>query len=144
MKINAEDLMILITIGSGFFAVISFFWCVGLAFKLRSVRKRADRLTEIIEEEMGAVSRNLETVLTQSADQTRRVAWLETRVRPSAPAARQKVNEPLAQPSKTSLTEYRHRVLALAQRGLDVNTIANMLGEMPGEIELIINLHRAA
>jgi len=144
MKINAEDLMILITIGSGFFAVISFFWCIGLAFKLRAVGKRAARLAEFVEEEMAAVSRNLETSLTQTADQARRTAWLESRVRPGASAPRQDAHESLTPPSKPSLTEYRHRVLALAQRGFDANTIANMLGEMPGEIELIINLHRAA
>jgi hypothetical protein len=42
------------------------------------------------------------------------------------------------------MTERRHRVLSLARRGYDVNTIATMLNELPGEVELIIGLSKAA
>jgi hypothetical protein len=38
------------------------------------------------------------------------------------------------------MTERRHRVLALARRGLDAMSIAETLGVPYGEVELIISL----
>jgi hypothetical protein len=142
---NGEDLMILITIGSGFVALVCLLMCLALAIKLRSVNKRAVALSSGLEEELTVLKQNLEATLKRGADQARRVAWLESRVRPGAPAPRQERDEDLAAVSaEPSITERRHRVLSLARRGLDVNTIAATLGEMPGEVELIIGLMKAA
>jgi hypothetical protein len=38
------------------------------------------------------------------------------------------------------MMERRRRVLALARRGQDADTISNMLGMPNGEVELIMNL----
>ena len=48
------------------------------------------------------------------------------------------------EPAKLSMTERRHRVIALASRGQNAEAIATTLGIMPGEVELIIRLNQAA
>jgi hypothetical protein len=144
MKISAEDLMILIPVASGFIAALCFLWCIILSFKLRATRKHAAALAEQVADEITIFKEQLETVSTQAADQGRRTAWLESRVRPNTLAAVPDSNKALIPTANLTVTERRHRVLSLARRGMSVHTIAAMLGEMPGEIELIINLSRAA
>ena len=79
-------------------------------------------------------------------EQARRIAWLESRVRgPVTAPAEEPVAEPSADvPAKPSITERRHRVLRLAQRGQDAKQIAATLGMNYGEVELMIGLHTAA
>lgn len=144
MKISAEDLMIMIPVVSGFIAALSFFWCIILSFKLRTAQKQAAALAEQTADEITIFKELLETVSTQSADQARRIAWLESRMRPNTIAPAPEGNKALIPTANLTVTERRHRVLSLARRGMSTNTIAAMLGEMPGEIELIINLSRAA
>jgi hypothetical protein len=43
--------------------------------------------------------------------------------------------------TKSNMTEKRHRILALAKSGQDVDTIAGTLGLPYGEVELIVNLN---
>ena len=144
MKISAEDLMIMIPVASGFIAVLCFFWCVILSFKLRAAKKLAALLAEQTADEVAIIKDQLESATTQAADQARRLAWLESRVRPNTVLQEQESKKTLVPAGNLTVTERRHRVLSLARRGMSVNTIAAMLGEMPGEIELIINLSRAA
>jgi hypothetical protein len=144
MNLDFEDVKTIFFIGIGFFSIISFFWCTGLALRLRSINKRTALLVAAPDEALEQFSQDLEAASAQIADQARRIAWLESRVRKSVPAQKQNADELFVPPAKPTLTEIRHRVLTLAQRGLDVNSISEMLGEMPGEIELIINLSRAA
>ena len=144
MKISGEDLMIMIPVASGFIAVLCFFWCIVLSFKLRAARKLAASLAEQVTDEVAIFKDQLETATTQAADQARRIAWLESRMRPNTVLQEQESKKALPPTANLTVTERRHRVLSLARRGMSVNTIAAMLGEMPGEIELIINLSRAA
>lgn len=81
--------------------------------------------------------------LTQrTTDQARRTAWADSRARTNsfdmeATAA----GSSAVAPSKLSITERRHRVLSLARRGLDVQSIASTVGVAQGEVELIIGLN---
>lgn len=79
-------------------------------------------------------------------DQARRIAWLESRVRqPKTIKAKEAVlpeTTPVNDLLKTNMTERRHRILTLASRGQSVETIASMLGMMPGEVQLVVNLNR--
>jgi DNA-binding NarL/FixJ family response regulator len=89
------------------------------------------------------LSRDLDTASRQSAEWARKIAWLESRARGGSQEAR--VPETAAPTNgKLNITERRHRVLSLARRGQDVQTIARTLGMPHGEVELMINLGQAA
>ncbi len=80
-------------------------------------------------------------------DQSRRIAWLETRIRQPKAVEKAAVPEEImtAEPTdilKSNITERRHRILTLASRGQNVETIASTLGMMPGEVQLVMNLNR--
>jgi hypothetical protein len=78
-------------------------------------------------------------------EQSRRIAWLEARVRQPKTTEDEMIDETAAgEPAKLSMTERRHRVIALASRGQNAEAIATTLGIMPGEVELIIRLNQAA
>ena len=100
---------------------------------------------EDLEKSLAASRNMLETYSTRGADQSRRLAWLETRVRqpktaPEEMLDEETLNSPAA--AKSTITERRHRVLTLASRGQDAGNIAATLGMLRGEVELIINLNR--
>ena len=92
------------------------------------------------DEEIAGLSRDLDTVSQQGGEQVRRIAWLESRVRNVIPAKSSTENSQ----GKITITERRHRVLSLARRGQDIDTIARTLGMNHGEVELMINLGKAA
>jgi hypothetical protein len=82
----------------------------------------------------------------KTADQSRRIAWLESRIRQPKLLRNDVIDDTVAAPQpplKSNMTERRHRVLTLASRGQSADVIASTLGMMPGEVELIINLNRA-
>jgi hypothetical protein len=141
---NADDLLILIPVASGFVSAFCLLMCITMAFKLRSLKKRAASLTSDFEDELAVLKQNLEASTSRAAEQARRVAWLESRVRPNTGGPRASEVEMPATNAVPSITERRHRILSLARRGLDASTIAAMLGELPGEVELIIGMSRAA
>lgn len=81
----------------------------------------------------------------RSVEQSRRIAWLETRVRQPKAVADDVIDDSVPpETPKINMTERRHRVIALALRGQDSGTIATTLGILPGEVELIINLNQAS
>jgi hypothetical protein len=43
-----------------------------------------------------------------------------------------------------NITERRHRIMSLANSGQNAETISEMLGMLPGEVQLVINLSRAS
>jgi len=100
-----------------------------------------------LNESLAKSRESLETNTQRVADQARRVAWLETRVRKPRSASSDIIDdEPAAQPAepkKLNITERRHRVIALASRGQRPDAIAATLGMLPGEVELIVNLNHA-
>ena len=76
-------------------------------------------------------------------EQADHIVWLESRTKGSRSEEEIDLVAGLAAPSKPSITERRHRVLALARHGLDAETIAATIGAPHGEVELIIELNNA-
>lgn len=108
-------------------------------------------LLDFAEKQIGDLQENsarnkehLETNAQRVAEQSRRIAWLETRVRQPKSASEEIVEETFSEPEKLNMTERRHRVITLASRGQNAETIAATLGMLPGEVELIINLKQIA
>ena len=106
---------------------------------LEFLGKQVEDLEESLTENNGKLVTSSQRV----TDQSRRIAWLETRVRQPKKLQEEVLEEKiLKNPSRPNMTERRHRVLTLASRGQDAKRIASTLGMMPGEVELIINLSR--
>ncbi len=98
-----------------------------------------------MESEHAALSRDLDRHTERATLQGSRIAWLETRVRGTRAVT--PVPEPpptLDFSTKLTMTERRHRVLKLRQRGQDARTISATLGMQRGEVELILGLTVAA
>jgi ATP/maltotriose-dependent transcriptional regulator MalT len=82
----------------------------------------------------------------QTLDQSRRIAWLESRFRQPKTVVKEEVaveETPKSEILKAPITERRHRVLALYAKGNSPETIASTLGMMPGEVELMVKLNQA-
>lgn len=123
------------------FTVISY-------WRLRKGRELLDFIEKQVEDLQETHARNKELFDTNAqrmADQARRINWLETRVRQPKLVSDEVVTENISsEQPKLNITERRHRVIKLSSRGQNVETIATNLGMLPGEVELIINLNRAA
>lgn len=142
MYFTDPDLALIIVLTSAVLALICFCLCMILSFKLRALAKRNTLLEQTLEERIAGANQDLKTTAKRIDEYARRIAWVETRIRPGTPPPEPTVDESLAAAAKPSLTERRHRVLSLARKGIDVNTIATMLGSPHGEIELIIGLNK--
>ncbi len=144
MYFSDPDLALIIVLTCATLAITCFCLCMVLSFKLRALTKRNILLEQALEERMSVATQDFKATSKRIDEYARRIAWVETRVRPGTPPPEPTVDESLAAAAKPSLTERRHRVLSLARRGIDVNTIATMLGSPHGEIELIIGLNKTA
>lgn len=109
---------------------------------LEYLGKRVDDL----EAELSQSRELLDAGSQRSTDQSRRIAWLESRIRKPRLLAEDLKREeaPGEANAKWNVTEKRHKVLNLANRGHGPESIAATLGMMRGEVELIINLGRAS
>ncbi len=128
----------------------------GLSFGLICFKRYRNCL--ILFEAQSNQLENLERTLAESkemlqitnsklADNARRLAWLETRVRQPKTIEPETLHEIIHSNSQpvlqtTNITERHHRVLSLAARGQDVELIAATLGIMRGEVEQIVNLNK--
>src|SRR5205085_12038098 len=120
--------------------------CGLLAVVANRARRTATQSLEItseLAERLAAAERRSEEIIRQRADQARRIAWLESKVRQGKQGSPVADSDPKAT-AQTSMTERRHRVLSLSRRGLDAMSIAETLGVPYGEVELIISLSVAA
>jgi hypothetical protein len=121
--------------------------CALSCFRLfKSWREAADQYHEQalrLEREMKVLYCNMEAASNREGDMLRRIAWLESRVRLGKKRKDDEdslVQTRPVQNRKPTITERRHRVLALAHRGQKAESIASTLGLPHGEVELIINL----
>ncbi len=100
-----------------------------------------------IDELQDAIIRTRETNETthqRASDQSRRLAWLESKVRrPKLSADHVLDDSVVTETPKLSMTERRHRVIGLAGRGKSAESIASSLGLFKGEVELILSLNKA-
>ncbi|MBI3428231.1 MAG: hypothetical protein HY011_35350 [Acidobacteria bacterium] len=116
--------------------------CWALACRLRQTERQQQTSITALGQRLMAVEGRLRRALEQSAEQARRMAWLELHLHQSRTGAGPLLNVKANGGGKvTSMTERRHRVLVLARRGMTVETIAETLGVPKGEVELIISLH---
>lgn len=116
--------------------------------KVKEMRSLLEFAQKQIDELQDAIARSRESsnaIAQRSTDQARRIAWLETRIRkPRANADEVLDDSILTETPKLSMTERRHRVITLANRGKNPESIAASLGLFKGEVELILSLHQAA
>ena len=129
------------------FGVLGFVFSMVCLANLRKNRKLMKTLINRIEELENGFEESrdqLEDGKFRATDQARRIAWLEARIRKpekvKSDILSQEVLTP--KPPESNITERRHRVLALASRGQDAETISNTLGMFTGEVELIMSLRR--
>jgi hypothetical protein len=136
-----------ITFAAIFFGVLSFCFCLVCYKKQRNHRNLlefAEKQIEDLQEKLAKNKEALETNSQRVAEHSRRIAWLETRVRQPKSPSEEVIDETATESPKLNITERRHRVITLASRGQNAETIAATLGMLPGEVELIINLNQAA
>ena len=104
--------------------------------------QQGDDLDEMVSKNRAMLAKESQ----QTLDQSRRIAWLESRLRQPKPVVKEDVaaeEVPPPQVLKSNITERRHRVLALYAKGNSPETIASTLGMMPGEVELMVKLNQA-
>ena len=127
----------------------------GLIFSLvclANLRKKRNLLETLIsrieelENDFDECRDQLEDGKIRATDQARRIAWLEARIRKPEKIKKDILSQEVLtpKPAETNMTERRHRVLALAHRGQDAETISNTLGMLTGEVELIMSLGRGS
>jgi len=125
-------------------ALTAIFFALSMFKKTRSQRELLEFVEKQVEDLESVVAKSKETHENSAqriSEQSRRIAWLETRVRqPKQPTEVVVENSIVPEPQKLTMTERRHRVSMLAARGQSAETIAATLGMMPGEVELIMNL----
>lgn len=137
--------VLVITAGSAMITLISILTSIVAIGKSRRLARSGYALESDFQNSLAEYSRDLDTLSRKAGEQGRRIAWLETRVRTGRneqPAASEMVVTG-ANP-KPNITERRHRVLSLVRRGQDAHTIAQTLGMPHGEVELMMNLLKAA
>lgn len=131
-----------------FFGILSLVFATIVYKKMSKQRELLEFIGKQVEdlEETLAKSKELfETNTQRLVEQSRRVAWLETRIRQPKQPVEVIIDDTTAKESpKLNMTERRHRVITLSSRGQNAETIASTLGMLPGEVELIINLNHAA
>lgn len=130
------------------------FALIALILSFKNHRKNLDKyeicLEQLAETEelLEKYKRELDQTAQQNSDFARRIAWLEARQRqPKNQPKEVEVETVVSMPNaaqKPTITERRHRVLRLASNGQNAETIAATLGMLAGEVELILNLNRAA
>jgi hypothetical protein len=135
----------IVALASAFIAIMA---CVASLVSNHRRRSGLKKFTEQLlnlERQIDGLNRDLDTATERATHQARRIAWLESRVRPG------KQFEELRNPESSieakgrpPITERRHRVLTLAQRGQAAEAIAATLNMAQGEVELIIGLSKAA
>lgn len=123
------------------FALATF--CFTTLRKQRELLNFAEKQIEDLQESAVRNKEHLEINAQRVAEQSRRIAWLETRIRQPKLAIEESLEETMSEPEKLNMTERRHRVVTLAARGQNADQIAATLGMLTGEVELIINLNQA-
>ncbi len=130
------------------------FGIIAIMFSLFSVPKyrRAAESTGLLANQIAdleqVIARQKEFSETNSqrvTEQSRRIAWLESRVRQPKLAGEEILDDVVQlETPKLNMTERRHRVISLATRGQNIESIANALGMLTGEVELIVDMNQAA
>jgi DNA-binding NarL/FixJ family response regulator len=142
------NLTIGILLTAVFFGVLGVMISLACRKKLKDLRGLVEFGQTQIDEllDANAKSKDMsETNAHRVNEQSRRIAWLETRIRQPKLSSDEVLDDTvLTETPKPTMTERRHRVITLASRGQNAQSIAAALGLLTGEVELIINLNQAA
>lgn len=131
----------LVLISSVALTVICLGVCLLLLRRSRKETQECFALSTQLGTELAELSRDLDTISCRATGQARRIAWLESRVRNGSKLAAENAEDaPIQMQGKPTITERRHRVTQLTERGLDCSTIASMLNMPHGEVELMVGL----
>ena len=146
MDPNAETLFFVAAVSILLSGAIAAYCFVLMRSQRAALRECLEKNAEM-EKTLSTCREQLRAISLKSEDLTRLTAWLETRVR-DRKAGTEKTNSETSFTAKadllrSSITERRHRVLKLAARGQNPESIAAALGMFNGEVELILNLNRA-
>jgi DNA-binding NarL/FixJ family response regulator len=113
-----------------------------LLVKYRRLAQKHAQATADFGKELSALSADLDTVSQSAGDASRKAALLEAKMNQQTVEVVQPAD--VAASAKLNITERRHRVLSLWRRGLNTQTISSRLGLPVGEVELMIDLEKAA
>jgi uncharacterized protein DUF6115 len=142
---NPQLPILIAALAFGLFSLAFSFVCFRRQRHQRTLLEFAEKQIEDLENSQIRNREMFDVSAQRTNEQSRRIAWLEARVRQPKTADDEMIDETAAgEPAKLSMTERRHRVIALASRGQNAEAIATTLGIMPGEVELIIRLNQAA
>jgi len=142
---NLETGILIFAVAVSIISLIIALVCLKKHQSNRSLLEFTEKQIEDLQEIMAKNKENFDNNAQRVAEQSRRIAWLESRIRQPKLISEEVLVEPESNESqKPNITERRHRVITLAARGQNAETIAATLGMMPGEVELIINLNQAA
>lgn len=145
-NLNSLPLEQQIMLAAGAVVVLCLLTTLIALVKQRKSRRMILADQEQIEELQATVKRLKETIDVNAehvSEMSRRLVWLDTRIRQPKLAAEEVIDDSSEAP-KLNITERRHRVVTLASRGQSPEAIANTIGMMPGEVELILSLDQAA
>src|SRR5438093_595950 len=105
-------------------AVLAYAVCLILALKARAGARRSLTHASELGEKLSVTIHDLHQLSQRLMEQADHIVWLESRAHSNQLEDETDLVASLAAPSKPSITERRHRVLALARHGLDAETIA--------------------
>lgn len=122
--------------------------CYKKSRECRDLLEFTEKQIQDLDAELVQTNETVGTALNRLSENSRRVAWAETKLRKPQPKKEDILDEsffaaPKVAP-KLGIVERRNRILSLASHGQSPETIASILGMMPGEVQLIINLNRPA
>jgi DNA-binding NarL/FixJ family response regulator len=132
----------LIAISSSLVAIVISGICIAVFIRTFFRMKETLNMVKDLDDEMTELKCSIEAVLQRVETQARKVAWLESR-HVKRQNSDEEIHSPVSTNDKPSVTERRHRVLKLAGKGLDAQTISSTLGVSKGEVELIIGMSGA-
>lgn len=143
---NFETLEMQLLTATGSVAVLCLLIALMCVIKIRRTNHALNESNGRIDELQNTLKRTREVIeknAEHSDEMSRRIVWLETRIRQPKLVGEEVVDDS-AEPPKLNITERRHRVVTLASRGQSPEMIASTIGMLPGEVELILSLDQAA
>lgn len=122
-------------------AIGSMFACYQIARKLRETRNSQQVMATDVNNRLSELRRSLESKNSKQELEKEALDFaFSLPTRSMATSAKQSGTAAFASTVRDSFTERRHRILTLAQRGLDIKTISARLGVPLGEVALIIRM----
>jgi len=141
---NLETGLLVSAISVGALSLISTILCFKKQKTLRGLLDFAEQQIVELQETAAKNREQLEKNTQRIGEQSRRIAWLDARVRQPRQLSDEVIDDTVqTEAPKLNMTERRHRIIALASRGQHTDAIASTLGMLPGEVDLILNLNRA-